>query len=261
MAFTGTMRGALTAIAALGSLCACAGHQPSLPTVAQVQSRFTDAIGGADAITRPRSLTIHGQNVLYRPNVGRLRVNVLIFAADFKRLEIDTVEGRGRFVSGFDGKIGWAIAPHSKPTIVAGANAVSIRRDADLYYWAHIPRYFRTMTVVGIEPFAGRVCYHLRGTTLWGNENNQYYEVGSGLLRGYRFHQWIAGTPEKAESVQVFDQYRAFQGLSFPTRERDFRDGRPVGVGRIYSVEFDNVDERVFILPAAVRALADTLRH
>jgi hypothetical protein len=254
-------RGALAALVALSSLSACAGRQPSQPTVAQVQSKFTDAIGGASAITRPRSMTIRGQNVLYQLGRRRMRVNVLIFAADFKRLEIDSVEGRGRFVSGYDGKTGWTISPGSKPQIVTGANAVSIRRDADLYYWAHIPRYFRAMTVVGIEPFAGRACYRLRGTTLWGNENNQYYEVGSGLLRGYRFHQWIAGTPEKAESVQVFDQYRAFQGLSFPTREQDFRDGRPVGVGRIYSVEFDNVDGRVFIPPAAVRAEADKFRH
>lgn len=247
----------LTAVAAFCSLCACTHGQPSLPTVAQVQSKFIGAIGGTSAIARPRSMTIHGQNELYQPGGRRLRVKVLIFAADFKRLEIDSVEGRGRFISGYDGKFGWSIAPGSKPQIVAGANAVSIRRDADLYYWAHIPRYFRTMTVIGVESFAGRPCYHLRGTTLWGNENNQYYEVVSGLLRGYRFHQWIAGTPEKAESVQVFDEYRGFRGLSLPTRERDFRDGRPVGVGRIYSIDFDNVDDRVFIPPAGVRAMAE----
>lgn len=226
-----------------------------LPTVGEIQARFANAIGGAAAITRPRSMTIRGANVLYLARGRQLRVAFVVYAADFKRLEIDTVPGKGQFLSGYDESTAWAMAPGSKPQIFSGADALSIRRDADLYYWAHIGTYFRSMKVVGIEPFAGHRCYHVRGTTLWGNENNQYFDVENGLLVGYRWHQWIGHAPEKAESRQIFDNYRNFNGLSIPTRETDIRDGRTIGIGRYLSVVFNNVDSRIFTPPAAVRGL------
>ncbi|HET6275956.1 MAG TPA: hypothetical protein VFE16_08530 [Candidatus Cybelea sp.] len=235
-------------------LCACATRQAPLPSVAEVQDRFVGAIGGRTAIMAPRSITMRSRYVMYGPRGKRVVVAIVVYQANFKRFEIDQVAGRGRYLSGYDGTIGWALDPDGKTQIVSGHNAISIRRDADLYYWAHIPTYFRDMTVVGIESFAGHRCYHLRGTTLWGNENNQYYDVANGLLTGYRFHQWIAGTPEKEETRQVFERYQRFGKLSFPTRETDFRENRMTGITRLLSVEYDSVDPTRFIPPANLRA-------
>jgi hypothetical protein len=240
---------ALVALALLGS------SGESLPSVAQVQARFVHALGGSTAITQPQSMTIHGQNVLYGAHGRRTVVNYVAYLADFKRLEIDTVQGKGRYLSGYDGTTAWAMSPDSKPHVFAGSVGRSARRDADMYYFAHIPQYFRSMSVAGVQMFGGQPCYHLRGMTLWGNENNQYYSVVSGLLVGYRFHQWMGNGPEKEESVQIFDQYRDFSRLMISTRERDYRDGVFLGVGRVTSVQFDNVDSRVFTPLAPVRAL------
>ncbi|HEX3670934.1 MAG TPA: hypothetical protein VHT92_04425 [Candidatus Cybelea sp.] len=233
-------------------LVGCAGGPPSLPSVGEVQARFVTALGGRAAIMRPHSVTMRGTYEIYGPHGKRVRVATVLYLANFKRLDIQSVPGRGRYLSGYDGKIGWAIAPGEKPTILAGSQAVSLRRDADLYYWAHIPQYFRKIKVVGVESFAGHRCYHLRGTTLWGNENNQYYDVAGGLLAGYRFHQWVSDAPEKPETRQVFERYRSFGGLAFPTRETDFTDNRLVGVGRLDSVTYDDVNPRIFVPPATV---------
>jgi hypothetical protein len=35
--------------------------------------------------------------------------------------------------------------------------------------------------------FEGRRCYWLHGTTHWGKDNNQFYDVETGLPAGYRF--------------------------------------------------------------------------
>ncbi|HEX3370050.1 MAG TPA: hypothetical protein VHS56_10790 [Candidatus Cybelea sp.] len=250
--------GVAIAIAAVAG-CGGRGHQApsvSLPTVAQVQQRFVDAIGGPAAILRARSMTIRGTNTIYAAHGRQIHAGIVLYLADFKRLEIVTVPHLGRYLSGYDGKIGWSIGTHSAAQVIRGHNAISIRRDADMYYFAHIPKYFKSMEVVGVESFAGRRCYHLRGITLWGNENNQYYDVKSGLLAGYRFHQWANGTPEIAESRQVFERYHRFGKLSLATRETDFKDDKLVGVGRITSVTYDNVNPNVFTPPAAVRALA-----
>lgn len=226
-----------------------------LPTVDQVEAHFISALGGASAITRPHSMTTRGQNIIFGARSKHVMVDYVIYMSDFKRLEIDDVADRGRYRSGFDGTTGWSVDPNAKPQIVTGSMNQSVRRDADLYYFAHIPKYFRSMSVVDIETFGGQRCYHVRGTTLWGNENNQYYAVDTGLLMGYRFHQWLGTAPDKAESVQLFDQYRNFDGLMISTRERDFRNGIQVGVGHVTSVTFNDVDPRVFTPPASVRAL------
>lgn len=219
------------------------------PTVGQIQAHFVSALGGSSAITRPQSMTMHGRNVLFGTHGKRVAVNYVIYMGNFKRTEVDDVVGRGTYRSGYDGTTGWSIDPGAKPQLASAAMNQTVRRDADLYYFAHIPEYFRSMTVVGIENFGGQRCYHVRGTTLWGNENNQYYSVDSGLLVGYRFHQWLGSAPDKAESIQVFDRYKNFNGLMISTRERDYRDGVQLGVGEVTSVEFDNVDERIFRRP------------
>jgi hypothetical protein len=243
------------ALPLLLAVAACGPRQPSLPTVAEVQQRFVQAIGGEAAIMRPRSITLRGRNELYGAHGKRIQLFVLLYIAPFKRLEIDTLPHRGRFETGYDGKIAWALSPGTKPQIIAGHDTISIRRDADLYYWAHIPQYFKSMSVVGIETFAGHRCYHLRGITLWSNENNQYYDVRTGLLTGYRFHQWVAGTPAAAETRQVFERYRSFEGLAFPTRTTNFSDNRLTSVGRLISVQYDKVPPSIFDPPPAVRAM------
>jgi hypothetical protein len=242
-------------IAAAACLCGVSPAGSQLPTVDAVQARFTRALGGADAILRRRSMTMRGFNVVYGPNGNRARIGFVIYLADFKRLEIDSVPGRGDFSFGYNGKTAWSLSPGRKAQIFTGSDAATNRRDADLYYFARIPTYFRSMDVVSLDTFYGCRCWRLRGITLWGNVNNQYYDAKTGLLMGYRFHQWVHGAPEKAESVQVFDSYRTFDGLMMATRETDYRDGRLLGVGHYVSIRSNHVEESVFDLPPAVSAL------
>ena len=199
-------------------------------------------------------MTMRSDVTAYGPKQSQIHASLVVYLAEFKRLQIAKL-GRLTYSSGYDGKIGWSLAPGGRVQTVRGHDAISIRRDADMYYWAHVQRYFRSMKVVGIENFAGRRCYHIRGTTLWGNENNQYYEVATGLLTGFRFHQWIAGKAEKPESRQVFERYKKFGSLGFATRETDFRGDKLIAASRLNSVEFDNVDPHVFTPPPVVRRL------
>jgi len=251
---------AIAAAILTAALSACSsGNQAqkqatALPTVSQVLQHFVDAVGGEKAILRPHSMTLRSDVTAYAPKQTQIHASLVVYLANFKRLQVAKV-GRLTYLSGYDGKIGWSVVPGRKVEIVRGHDAISIRRDADMYYWTHVQRYFRSLKVVGIEEFAGRRCYHLRGTTLWNNENNQYYEVTSGLLAGFRFHQWIAGKAEKPETRQVFEGYKKFGGIGFATRETDFRNDKLVAASRLNSVQFDNVDPHVFTPPPAVRRL------
>ena len=59
--------------------------------------------------------------------------------------------------------------------------------DTDLQYALHQPDYFLDFEFAGVSDFEGRRCYWLHGTTHWGKDDNQFYDVETGLLAGYRF--------------------------------------------------------------------------
>jgi hypothetical protein len=180
----------------------------------------------------------------------------VVYLGDRRRLEVDTA-GKQRYLSGYDGTIAWELDPGKKPQIFTGSDALTQRRDADLYYWTRISTYFRSMEVAGIETFAGHRCYHVRGVTLWGNVNNQYFDVQSGLLIGYGFHQWVNGAPEAADTRQIFERYTTVDGVLVPMQQTAYRNGERQVVVRYESARFDTVDPRIFTPPPAVRAAAN----
>lgn len=60
----------------------------------------------------------------------------------------------------------------------------------------------------GVTSFEGRTCYWLHGTTRWGKDNNQFYDVQTGLLVGYRFQ----ADPSAGMTVVLFQDYKGFGG-------------------------------------------------
>jgi hypothetical protein len=86
----------------------------------------------------------------------------------------------GQRSSGFDGKISWSIGPKGAE-IDTSVPLESVRRDADLQYTLHQPDYFSKYEFAGVTDFEGHHCYWLHGTTHWGKDNNQFYDVKTGL--------------------------------------------------------------------------------
>jgi hypothetical protein len=233
----------------------------ALPAVGEVHARFVDALGGEHAVLRPQYVTTYGHYDVYGSDGKVKRVSFVRYgAAGFKQLEIDRSPNGRVSRTGFNDGVGWAVSPypHGRPQVATGDFLQSARRDADIYYWGHISRYFLAETVVGIERFAGHDCYHVRGTTRWGNENNQYFDRSTGLLVGYAFHQWNATNTGREATLtrQVFDKYRDFHGLLVPMRNTVTDGGRLLVVEQDSSLDFAPIDDRVFDLPASVTAAA-----
>src|SRR5262249_31117668 len=129
------------------------------------------------------------------------------------RFELTRPDGT-RTISGFDGTVSWTIAPEGA-SIDKDTPLESARRDADLQYALHQPDYFTTLDFAGVADFEGRPCYWLHGTTHWGKDNNQFYDVETGLLSGYRY-QADAGSP--VVIVAVFSEYKSLGGRLIPTK-------------------------------------------
>jgi len=205
------------------------------------------ALGGVDAIKKMQSLTVHGE---IEASGMKEKATFVYYGKPFKSLfEAKRPDGT-EITTGFDGQVSWAVTPQGA-SIDKETPVEAVRRDADLQYALHQPDYFEKLELAGITEFEGHRCYWLHGTTHWGKDNNQFYDVESGLLRGYRFQ---ADDASKTVTVAIFDDYKNFGGPLVATTHT-FRTGDHSQTLIFKSVSYEPLPDSMFELPAAVKAL------
>lgn len=100
--------------------------------------------------------------------------------------------------------------------------------------------------------FDARVCYHLQGTTNWGEVNHQFYDTTTGLLAGYRFRQ--RDSPDTALVTMTFSAYRSFGAAQIPTHIEWRQGAHHIGI-TVTSESYEPIAPSVLALPDTVRAL------
>jgi len=230
-----------------------AGATLAWPQSGQIQSaaavleKYQNALGGVEAIKKVQSETVRGEvEATGMPG----KATFVYYAKPFKSLiRVKRPDG-GEILSGFDGSVSWSVTPQGasidKDTAVEAA-----RRDADLQYALHQPDYFQKLEFAGVTDFDGRPCYWLHGTTHWGKDNNQFYDVQTGLLAGYRFQ---ADDSSRRITITLFQDYKSFGGPLVATQTIS-RTGDQTQTFTYASVTYDTLADSVFALPQAVRAL------
>jgi hypothetical protein len=218
-----------------------------LKTAAAVLDRNKQVLGGADAIQRVQSLTVHGE-IEATGMAGK--ATFVYYAKPFKTLFKVTLPDGSEVLSGFDGATSWSVNRQGA-RIDKDIPLDSVRRDADLQYPLHQPDYFKKFELAGVTDFEGHRCYWLHGTTNWGKDNNQFYDVQTGLLVGYRFQ---ADDASKAVIVALFEDYKNFGGPLVATKNTS-RKGDRNQIVTYKSVSYDPLADSMFELPASVKAL------
>ena len=237
----------LTAAVVIFLFPACAWPQGArVTTAAQVLDRYKQALGGVQVIQQVQSLTVRGET----EKTGTAGKAMFVYRAKpFKTLLKLTRPDGTEVTSGFDGEVSWTIT--SKGAEVDKDTPLdAIRRDADLQYPLHQPDYFKKLELAGVTDFEGHRCYWLHGTTNWGKDNNQFYEVTTGLLVGYRFED----DASKATWIVLFENYKSFGGPLIATRNTN-RSGNQSQTFSYESVSYEPIDDSLFELPPAIKAL------
>jgi hypothetical protein len=217
-----------------------------LKTSDAVLDRYKKALGGVEAIQKVQSMTVHGE-VEGSGVAGK--ATFVYYGKPFKTLFRVTRPDGTKIQAGFDGKVSWTITPKGA-SIDKDTPLGAVRRDADLQYPLHQPDYFRKLELAGVTDFEGHRCYWLHGTTNWGKDNNQFYDVASGLLVGYRFED----DASKAITIARFDDYKSFGGPLIATRNSS-RTGDRTQTFIYKSVSYEPIADSIFELPQAVKAL------
>ncbi len=243
-----------TAIVSLALVTTCArtafarqSVTAKLPTTSQVLDRYIQATGGRDALTRHRSMTVHGR--LQVP-AQKLDIETVSYTKDGKSVQKAFLPGGQTAASGYDGKVAWDIDPSGKVALHHGDEVLSIARDADMYYHLHVLDYFKKLDVVGVQQFAGHQCYALKGVNNWNQPNEQFYDKDSGLLIGYLLNTKWRGGPGK--TTATFEDYKNYGGVLMAAKTTG-RDATGASISLVTSVTYDDVDDSIFVLPDEVK--------
>lgn len=218
-----------------------------LKTAEAVLERYKQALGGADAIAKVESETVRGEI----ESSGQPGKATFVYQAKpFKTLMKVTRANGSQIVVGFDGSVSWSVGPQGA-SIDKDTALEAVRRDADLQYPLRQPDYFKKLELAGVTDFEGHHCYWLRGTTHWGKDNNQFYDVQTGLLAGYRFQ---ADDSSPDVTVATFEDYKNFGGPLVASKLTS-RTGDQTQTFTYKSISYEPLADSLFELPEAVKAL------
>lgn len=239
----------LLAICTILSALSTAGAQSGdLKTADQVLDRYKQVLGGVETIRKVRWETRHGE----AEETGQAgKASFVFYSAPFKSLNKINLPNGDEITSGFDGNVSWTITPKGAE-IDKDTPLEAIRRDADLQYSLHQPDYFKKIELAGIPEFDGRRCYWLHGTTHWGKDNNQYYDLETGLLAGYKFQSDSSGSA--VVTILLLKDYKNFGGPMVATQLIN-HTGDSTQTIRFTSVSYEPLDDSIFELPESIKKL------
>lgn len=233
------------AVALVATGISVRAQEAQLKTADAVLERYKQALGGAEAVQKVQSMTVHGEiESSARPG----KSTFVYYARPFKTLFKATRPDGTEITAGFDGKTSWTITPQGA-SIDKDTPVDAVRRDADLQYALHQPDYFRKLELAGVTDFEGHRCYWLHGTTNWGKDNNQFYDIDTGLLVGYRFESDDAS---KTITIALFQDYKNFGGPLIATKNVS-HTGERSQTFTYKSVSYEPLPDSLFELPEAVK--------
>ena len=222
-----------------------------LPPARAIVDRYVEALGGRAALmARPGAhsfgrLEITGQNVSGTMEMISAPPNRLV-----SRIVIAAI---GEIRSGFDGTVGWSVHPALGPQLMDSAGISMMRRLAEFHTELHDSPHVTRLETAERTMFEGRQCYRVRVTFAAGGEQDELFDVETGLLAG---SEEARETPMGRITVQtVLSDYRAFGNILVATRMRQRPSRGPEQVIVTDSIRFAAVPGETFTLPPEIRAL------
>jgi hypothetical protein len=155
-------------------------------------------------------------------------------------------------LQGFDGKVGWMVAPMTGPMVLDGKMLEQSREQARFDAVLHNSADFKSMQTTAKTNFDGRPCYELKLVRQSGQAVTEYYDTKTGLLAG---STELQETPLGNISVTALaTDYKKFGDILFATRLTQ-KMGPMAQVMVFETMDFNEVADSVFDLPDSVKGL------
>jgi hypothetical protein len=240
----------LAIVASLAPVALVAQQPPPLPLPRTIVQRHVEAIGGEPAFKALKSMRIRGHFELKGQNITAEfeevagRPDKMVMRAD--------IDGIGHTEQGYDGKVAWTIDPQAGPRLLKDREANEAIADAEFDAPLHLPQHIKDMTTVARTEFDGRPAYKVKVVLTSGVEQDEYFDVQSGLEIGWEARR---ATPLGiVPTIATLQDYKKFGPIMQPTtllQKAMFIEQ----VLRVTSVEYDIVPANAFDPPPSIKAL------
>lgn len=224
--------------------------QEALPKATEIFDRFVEVTGGKEAYAKHTSRTSKGSWELAGAGI-KGQMTMYQAAPAMIYVQID-VPGIGQLKQGFNGTVGWTMNPMTGAMLQEGKELSQAKRESTFNLVAHMAEQFATTTTEEKIEFDGEMCYRVKLVSKEGDVSQAFYSVDSGLFRGMKM---TAPTPQgDIPTTSTFRDYKEFGGIKVATVNVISAMGQQQTLTQ-ESIEFNNVDPSVFVLPAAIQTL------
>ena len=206
----------------------------AMPTANQILDKYTQALGGADALHKITTRMEKG-NILFGTN----KTPVEVFAkAPGKRVTV-THTPNGDSYTAFDGTGGWLQNGTRPATDMSPADSAISKVNADFFLVSDAKQLFRQLRVVRPEKIGDRDMYVIIAANQGQMPVRMYFDQQTGLLA--RVVQYV-DTGLGRNPVEVnYSDYRAADGIKVPFH---WQVARPLGH---FDIQIDEVHQNVTI--------------
>lgn len=232
------------------ALSASVGRAQTLPTPQQLAARHDSLIGGRVALESHTSLKFSGSFSI--PDMGMDAPLEILKLRPKRYLLRVTLGPMGEILSGYDGKVAWAVQPGAGALLLEGEMATQMADQADFFGDLHDYTRFATVETLGETSFQGKRVYPVQMIRPSGDTLIEYFDIESGLSAGSRTS--VQTPMGRIESTSVVSDYKTFGGLTVATRIEQ-RNPQYRLIITITNVEFDTLDEAALAPPESVKAL------
>ena len=204
-----------------------------LPTAQQILEKYTQALGGAEALDKISSRVEKGTLSGFGPH--SFPVEIYSKAPD-KRISIVHMPKNENYTA-FDGQSGWLTGFGGRIQNMEGAEIYAARLDADFRFLSDARKVFRQVRMATPENVGDREAWVLVGITPGQPPVKLYFDKESGLLlREMRYAQ----TPVGRYPTQVdYADFREADGVKVPFR---WTVARP---GNSFTIQVDEIQQNV----------------
>ncbi len=231
---------------------AAAGAEPNAApavapiTVDQVLEKYTQALGGAEAIQKITSRVSKGS--LAMGGGSQLPIEIFAKAPD-KRISVMRQPNGRESLTAYDGKMGWLGGTGRPAREMNAAETAAARFDADFHFAAHVKKSLVQLRVVRPEKIGEREMTVVIGRMTGQPPTRLYFDPETGLLvRVVRFVETALG---RLPTQIDYADYREADGVKTPFR---WSIARPNGRFTIQIEQMQQnvpIDDAKFAAPAA----------
>jgi len=218
-----------------------------LPTPRAILERYTEALGGKEALMSHTSSTAKGKFLLAAMGVEG-DVTIHATAPDKITLVIETA--MGNISSGFDGEVGWSVNPFAGNQVLEGTAREASRQQGNFYGPLRYDDYFESQETLEEVDFEGQATYKVLFVDAEGGKTTQYFSKESSLLVGQEAMQ------DGSEVKVVMSDYKEFGGVMVAGKTVIHAQGLEIE-NTIDSVTYDDVDPSAFELPESIKSQLD----